>query len=69
MENYYCVTVLTRLGFQEEYEWGETATEAIAKVREAYGWDAGAISARKAIYAEWDCGLENYTIAGEHKSH
>jgi hypothetical protein len=30
MENFYCVTVLTRLGFQDEYEWGETATEAIA---------------------------------------
>ena len=69
MENYYCVTALTKNGFEDYYEWGETATEAIGKVREDWQLFDSALSARKAVYAEWDCGLENYTIAGQHIPH
>lgn len=59
--NSYLVTTLTREGFDDEYVWADTAAEAITKVRNEFGYEPVSVSARRALYAEWDC---NQTIAG-----
>jgi hypothetical protein len=61
-ERMFLVTALTREGFEDSYEWADTAADAVAKVRAEFGYDLVSVSARRALYAEWDC---NQTISGE----
>ena len=75
MENYYRLNII---GFGEYYEYGATALEAIKKTREDFATTArqigrhpqplGAITARKAVYKEWNCSDKNFTLNG-HTAH
>lgn len=63
-DNYYAVNLQ---GLGEFYEYAENALEAIQKVRHDYqGNTKGSATARKAVYGEWDCGLEHYRLDGSH---
>jgi hypothetical protein len=61
-EKMFFVTALTRDGFEDSYEWADTAAEAIAKVRAEFGYDLLSVSVRRALYGEWKC---NQTISGQ----
>ena len=66
MENYYRLTVA---GIGEYYEFGNTALDAIATVREDLAGTAaayGAITARPAVYGEWECKPQHYRNDGSH---
>ena len=59
--NQYTALILTRDGFEEEYLEAETAAEAIAQVREEFGYELVSVAIRKQLYKEWRC---NLNIAG-----
>jgi hypothetical protein len=64
--NYYALNVQ---GYGEYYEYAPTALEAIKQVRKDLRNETiGSITARRAVYGEWECGLKNYTLAG-HQQH
>jgi len=63
--NYYRLNVQ---GQGEFYEYGQTALEAIALVREeleATNSEHGAITARPAVYKEWNYSTNAYTNGGQ----
>lgn len=64
-QNYYRLNVQ---GQGEYYEYGQTALEAIALVREeleATNTEHGAITARPAVYKEWNNDTRRYTNGGQ----
>lgn len=70
-QNYYRLNIPQ---FGEYYEYGNTALDAIRTTREAFAQTArdlgryaqplGAITARPAVYKEWNYGTERYRNDG-----
>lgn len=64
--NGYTVQILTRHGFQTEFVYGDSMSEALAKIRSEFGYELVSVSIRKTAYKEWNYDL---SVAGECLSH
>jgi len=67
--NYYRLNVQ---GQGDWYEYGQTALDAIRLTKqelEEANLTHGAITARPAVYGEWDCRAHHFTNDGTHTPH
>ena len=63
-QTYYALNVQ---GYGDYYEYADTALDAIKQVRyDLRNETIGSVTARRAVYGEWECGLQHYTLDGNH---
>lgn len=63
-ETYYRITFAGMP--HDTYEYGKTALDAIATVRQNEPDALGAATARPAVYGEWECDTRHYRNDGSH---